>query len=215
MASETEIEAEVTNRPRGRPRAFDLDRVLDAAMRVFWRQGYEGTSLSDLTAATGLKSPSLYAAFGDKEALFRKVLDRYSEGPAAYLQAAMDAPTAYATIERLLFGAIDLLTAPENPSICLIAQGTLFCGEQTDPIRREVIARRQRGEAGLRARLERAVAAGELPPDTDVAALARYYATVTRGVGITALTGASREELIGVARMALNNWPVTVSSTGE
>ena len=178
-------------------------------MRVFWQKGYEGTSLSDLAAATGLKSPSLYAAFGDKASLFRKVLDRYSQGPSAYLQAAMDAPTAYDTLERLLFGAIDLLTAPDNPSVCLIAQGTLFCGEESDPIRREVIARRQRGEAGLRARLESAVAAGQLPPGTDVAGLARYYATVMRGIGISALTGASREELIGVARIALNNLPKT------
>jgi AcrR family transcriptional regulator len=207
MKSKTKIGAEVTRRPRGRPREFDVDQVLDAAMQVFWQKGYEATSLSDLTRATGLKSPSLYAAFGDKEALFRKVLDRYFQGPAAYLQAAMDAPTAYATVERLLFGAIDLLTAPGNPSVCLIAQGTLFCGEEADPIRREVTVRRQRGEARLRARLERGVSAGELPLDTDVAGLTLYYATVMRGLGISALTGASREELIGVARMALNTWP--------
>jgi AcrR family transcriptional regulator len=200
-------ESEVSRRPPGRPRAFDADRVLEAAMRVFWQKGYEGTSLSDLTAAMGISRPSLYAAFGDKEALFRKALDRYAAGPAAYLRAAMSAPTARAAVEQLLFGAVDLLTAPENPSVCLIAQGTLVCGEEADAIRREVTARRQRGEAGLRARLERAVSEGELPPDADAAGLARYFVTVVRGLGISALSGASRGELLGVARMALHNWP--------
>lgn len=176
-------------------------------MRVFWQKGYEGTSLSDLTAAMGISRPSLYAAFGDKEALFRKALDRYASGPAAYMKAAMSAPTARDSVEQLLFGAIDLLTAPENPAMCLIAQGTLVCGEEADPIRRELILRRQRGEAGLRARLERAVSEGELPPDADTDGLARYFVTVVRGLGISALSGTSREELIGVARMALHNWP--------
>lgn len=198
---------ETGHRPLGRPRAFNADQALEAAMRVFWRKGYEGTSLSDLTAAMGISRPSLYAAFGDKEALFRKALDRYAAGPAAYLRAAMSAPTAQAAVEQLLFGAIDLLTAPENPAMCLIAQGTLVSGEEADPIRREVAARRQRGEAGLRARLERAVSEGELPPDADADGLARYFVTVARGLGISALSGANRGELIGVARMALHIWP--------
>lgn len=200
-------ESEVSRKPPGRPRAFDTDRALEAALRVFWQQGYEGTSLSDLTAAMGISRPSLYAAFGDKEALFRKALDRYASGPAAYMKAAMSAPTAQAAVEQLLFGAIDLLTAPENPAMCLIAQGTLVCGEEADSIRREVNARRQRGEAGLRVRLERAMSEGELPPDADAAGLACYFVTVVRGLGISALSGASREELTGVARMALHIWP--------
>jgi len=203
----SESKVEPTVRRRGRPRGFDADQALDAAMRVFWRKGYEGTSLSDLAAATGLKSPSLYAAFGDKEALFRKVLDRYSRGPASYLKSALEAPTAYEAVERMLLGAIDLVTNPENPSVCLIAQGTLVCAEEADLVRREVIERRRRGEAGLRARLQADVDAGLLPADTDVAELTRFYATVMRGIGISALTGASREELIGVAQMALKSWP--------
>ena len=205
------IETEVKRRPRGRPRVFDTNQALESAMHVFWQKGYEGTSLSDLTEAMGINRPSLYAAFGSKEALFRQVLDHYTAGPAAYMRAAMNASTGRAAVEQLLFGAIDLLTAPENPSLCLIAQGTLVCGEEADPIRREVIARRQKGEAGLRVRLERAVAEGELPPDTDTAALTRYFVTMVRGIGISAISGASREELIGVAQMALQNWPVRAS----
>src|SRR5215217_5127451 len=94
--------------PRGRPRAFDADKALDRAMTVFWRKGYEGASLPDLTKAMGINRPSLYAAFGNKEALFRKVLDRYAAGPAAYVREALNAPTAREAAERLLRGAIDL-----------------------------------------------------------------------------------------------------------
>ena len=192
---------------RGRPREFDADQALDAAMRVFWRKGYEGTSLSDLTVAMQINRPSLYAAFGNKETLFRRVLDRYTAGPAAYLQAAMAAPTARAAVEGILFGAIDLVTHSENPAMCLIAQGTLVSGKEADAVRREVNARRQRGEMALRARLERAVQEGELPPETDASTLARYFVTIARGLGISALGGATRDELRAVAGIALQNWP--------
>ena len=175
-------------------------------MRVFWQKGYEGTTLANLTAAMGVNRPSLYAAFGDKEALFRKVLDRYADGPAAYMKTALNAPTARNAVEQLLFGAVDLLTNPANPSMCLIAQGILACGEAADPLRREVAARRRRGESLLRARLERAVSEGELPAETDATGLARYFVTVLRGLGISAVSGASREELIGIAQMALHVW---------
>ncbi len=195
------------SKPRGRPRAFDADQALDAALRVFWQKGYEGASLSDLTAAMGINRPSLYAAFGDKEALFRRALNRYAQGPAAYMQEVPNAASARESVELLLGGAIDLLTDPRNPAGCLITQGMLFSAEDTDPIRREIIACRQRDEAGLRTRLERAASEGEIMPDTDAAGLARYFVTVVRGLGISALSGASRDELLEVARMALQVWP--------
>src|SRR4051794_21977945 len=91
--------------PRGRPRAFAIDEALDRALQVFWHKGYEGTSLTDLTQAMGITRPSLYTAFGDKEALFRKVLDRYLAGPAAHMRAALEEPTARAVVEQLLLGA--------------------------------------------------------------------------------------------------------------
>jgi len=99
----------------GRPRSFDLNKALDRALYVFWRKGYEGTSLSDLTKTMGINRASLYAAFGDKEALFRKALERYRGGPAAYTQEALNETTARAVVERLLRGAADLTTAPRNP----------------------------------------------------------------------------------------------------
>src|SRR2546423_6942052 len=113
----------------GRPRGFDPDKALDRALQVFWRKGYEGASLSDLTGAMGINRPSLYAAFGNKEALFRRALDRYAAGPAAYAREALNEPTARAVAERLLGGAVDLLSDPRNPRGCLVVQGALACGE--------------------------------------------------------------------------------------
>src|SRR5438094_4748444 len=112
----------------GRPRAFDVDEALDQALRIFWRKGYAGASLPDLTRAMGINRPSLYAAFGNKEMLFRKALDRYAEGPAAYVCEALREPTARAVVERLLRGAIKLLTDPSNPGGCLAVHGALACG---------------------------------------------------------------------------------------
>src|SRR5438067_5604399 len=113
--------------PVGRPRSFDIDKALDRALQVFWHKGYEGTTLSDLTQAMGINRPSLYAAFGNKEALFRKALDRYGEGPAAYVRAALEEPTARAVAERLLLGTVEGLTDPGHPTGCLMVQGALSC----------------------------------------------------------------------------------------
>jgi len=108
-----------TVRALGRPRGFDTEKALDAAMREFWRKGYEGASLANLTKAMGINRPSLYAAFGDKEALFRKVLDRYEEGPAAYVEEALSQPTARGAVERLVYGAVDMATGAAHPKGCL------------------------------------------------------------------------------------------------
>src|SRR5215831_16019645 len=118
--------------PGGRPRTFDLDKALDRALQVFWRKGYEGTSLSDLTEAMGINRPSLYAAFGNKEDLFNRVLDRYSEKYAAYIHYALNQPTARFVAQALMNGAADLLSSPRNPSGCLMVQGALSCGETAD-----------------------------------------------------------------------------------
>jgi AcrR family transcriptional regulator len=174
---------------------------------VFWRQGYEGASLSDLTRAMGINRPSLYAAFGNKEQLFRRALDRYSEGPAAYVRAALTEPTGRAVAERLLHGTIDLLTDLRNPHGCLLVQGALACGEAAESVRRELIARRVAGEGAVRQRFERALADGDLPAGADPADLARYLVTVIRGMGVQAAGGSGREELRRVADLALRAWP--------
>jgi AcrR family transcriptional regulator len=194
-------------RRRGRPRAFDPDMALEAALRVFWQKGYEGTALSDLTAAMRINRPSIYATFGNKEALFRKALDRYSEHMTTYTAEALQESTARAVAERLLVGTADLLSCPGNPKGCLMVQGALACGEKADPIRKELISRRATGEAAIRKRFERAKAEGDLPAGADPGDLARYLMAVMHGMSVQAAGGANRAALEGVIDLSLRAWP--------
>jgi AcrR family transcriptional regulator len=191
--------------PIGRPRAFDIDEALDRAMKVFWQKGYEGASLPDLTKAMGINRPSLYAAFGNKEALFRKAIDRYVAGPACHVKEALKEPTARRVVERLLYGSIDLITDSRNPCGCFMVQSALACGDTSDVIRQELVKRRAASEAALRERFERAVSEGDLPPGSDPADLARYVATLMHGMAVQA--GTARDELLRVAAMAIRAWP--------
>jgi len=191
----------------GRPRAFDVDLALDRALHVFWRKGFEGTSLSDLTRAMRINRPSLYAAFGNKETLFRKTLDRYSQGPIAFWDDALRAPTARAVVERLLRGTIDLLTDPRTPRGCLMVQSALACGDAGDSIRQELASRREAGEAALRRRFQRAKREGDLPSNADPADLARYITTVMHGMAVLGAGSATRPQLLRVMETALQAWP--------
>jgi AcrR family transcriptional regulator len=190
----------------GRPRDFDTDRALELALLVFWQKGYEGASLADLTAAMGINRPSLYAAFGNKEALFRKTLDRYAATRADFQRRALDAPRARDAIEQVLRGTVDFLADKRHPKGCMITQGALACGQEADSIRRELIARRCAAEADFRRRLERAEAEGDLPPWLQPAAFAKYLATLLQGMAVQAAGGASRDELQQVADLALAVW---------
>jgi len=193
--------------PVGRPRAFEFDRALDRALQVFWRKGFEGASLADLTRAMGINRPSLYAAFGNKEALFRRAIDRYIEGPACHVREALEEPTARAVVERLLGGSIDLVTDRRNPRGCFMVQSALACGDTAAAIRRELARRRAAGEAALRQRFERAICEGDLPSSTDPADLARYVMTVMHGMAVQAAGGAVRDELLRVAAIVMRTWP--------
>src|SRR4030081_2629629 len=137
---------------------FDVDKALELALQVFWRKGYEGASMTDLTETMGITKPSLYAAFGNKEELFRKALDRYVDGPGGYVQVALAKPTAREVVEHLLLEAADAVTDPDHPPGCLAVQGALSCGEAAESIKRELMTRRANGEEDLRRRLERAIA---------------------------------------------------------
>lgn len=191
----------------GRPRGFDADQALDRALQVFWRKGYEGASLADLTKAMGINRPSLYAAFGNKQNLFCKVLDRYFDGPAAYVREALSQPKARTAIERLLQGTADSLTNPHNPRGCLAVQGALACSKETNSIRRELSSRRKAGEVEIYRRLKRAKAEGDLPSTANPAELARFIATIMQGMAVQAAGGASRRELQQVIQTALRAWP--------
>jgi AcrR family transcriptional regulator len=197
----------ISTRPRGRPRAFDPDTALEAALRVFWQKGYEGTALSDLTAAMGINRPSIYATFGNKEALFRKALDRYSERTTNFTAEALKESTARAVAERLLVGTADLLSRPGNPKGCLVVQGALACGEEADPIRKELISRRATGEATLRERFEHAKLEGDLPAGADAGDLARYVMAVMHGMSVQSAGGVSRTDLQRVIDLSLRAWP--------
>lgn len=190
-----------------RPREFDCQRALDAALRVFWEKGYEGATLDDLTSAMGINRPSLYGAFGNKEQLFRKVLERYAEGPAAYVVAALEAPTARECAEAILRGAAELGTCPRNPGGCLAVHAALATGGDAETIRKTLIEFRAAGEGTIRERFERAQSEGDLPAEANPADLARFIATVVRGMAVQASSGASREELEAVIVLALRAWP--------
>ena len=192
---------------RGRPRAFDAEDALDRALKVFWRNGYEGTSLDDLTAAMNINRPSLYAAFGNKETLFRRALARYSSGPAAHVYAALQAPTARAVAKRMLVGTVDLLTDPRHPRGCLIVQGALACGAASAAVQRELAKHRKAGVAALRKRFDRARREGDLPRSASPADLARYISTIAHGLSVQAASGASRAELMRVVKTSLRAWP--------
>jgi AcrR family transcriptional regulator len=189
---------------KGRPREFNKEQVLDKALHVFWERGYEGTSLSDLTEAMGINRPSLYAAFGNKEELFRLALDRYADkGPGAAHRKALAEPTAKAVVERLLKSTADCLTDPANPPGCLAVQGALSCGDAAESIKKELCQRRARVEQELRQRFERAKAEGDLGRESEPESLARYITTVIQGMAVQAAGGASRADLHAVADMAL------------
>jgi AcrR family transcriptional regulator len=189
----------------GRPRAFDPNAALDRAMHVFWAKGYEGASLSNLTRAMRINRPSLYAAFGNKEQLFGKVLDRYMAGPVAWFGKALAAPKARNVVEQIFLGTARMAEDPRTPAGCLLVQGALACGNAS--AKKEVAARRAAVEVALCRRLQRAKREGDLPKNADPAELAGYVMTVIRGMAVQAAGGASRDQLHRVAQIALRAWP--------
>ena len=195
---------------RGRPRSFDCDTALDQAMEVFWRKGYEGTSISDLTAAMGINPPSLYAAFGTKDELFHKALDRYVERRTEAWTEAMTAPTAREAVERLLRRAVDFLTNGCSPG-CLMVKGSMTCGEGAERLQREMAAVKARGEAMLQERFERAIEEGDLPDESDPEALARFVMTIGQGMSVQANGGAKAAALHEVVDVAMLAFPQAVA----
>ena len=196
----------------GRPREFDVDKALDLALQVFWRKGYEGASMADLTETMGITKPSLYSAFGNKEELFRKALDRYVDGPGGYFQVALAKPTARAVVEHLLYESAAAVTDPNHPPGCLAVQGALSCGDAAESIKQELMSRRAKGEQDLRERFERAIAEGDLPQGSDAADLAAYLSAILQGMAVQAAGGTTREQLRKIAEMALRTWPPSLAS---
>ena len=194
-----------TSAQLGRPRAFDPEVALDRAMHVFWDKGYEGASLSYLTRAMRINRPSLYAAFGNKEQLFKKVLDRYMNGPVAWFGKALTAPKARDVVEQIFLGTVRMAENLNVPKGCLLVQGALACGNAS--ARKEVGARRLAAEVALRRRFQRAKREGDLPKQVNPAALTQYVMTVVRGMAVQLAGGAGRAQLHRIAQIALRAWP--------
>jgi AcrR family transcriptional regulator len=191
----------------GRPRGFAENEALEAAMRVFWERGYEGSTLADLTEAMRINRSSMYATFGDKEALFRLAIARYAEGPAAYVRESLEQPTVRAVVEALLRGALELLTDPSHPRGCLSVQGALACGSHAEPVKQAMIEWRKQGESAIQKRLQRARREGDLAKDVDPGDLARYISTVLTGLGVQAANGSTPAEMTRLVDMFLRSMP--------
>jgi AcrR family transcriptional regulator len=195
----------------GRPRGFDEDAALEAAMRVFWEKSYEGATMADLTEAMGINRSSMYAAFGDKESIFHRAIERYQEGPMTYIRQALARPSAREVVAGLIQGTAEFLSIRSNPPGCLLIQGALACGTNAEPVKQAMIDWRKSGEAVMRKRLQQAQSVGELPREIQPADFARYLSSVMAGLGIQAANGATRAELRGVAAIALRSIETVLS----
>ncbi len=191
-----------------RPRKFDIDEALSQAMHLFWERGYEGVSLTDLSSAMNINKPSLYAAFGDKEQLFRRAVELYDTSTGLPAEHALaEAATAREAIERVLrLNAADY-TADDRPAGCMIVLAATLGQVENERVRSFLAQCRANGEEALRRRIERGKAAGELGADVDAAALAKFYTTVLQGMSIQARDGAGRETLDEVVDAAMAAWP--------
>jgi AcrR family transcriptional regulator len=192
---------------KGRPRSFDRDAALRQAMRVFWKKGYDGASLSDLTTAMGINSPSLYAAFGSKEALFREAVDLYGATEGSEIWGAFERPGSVRdAIADFLRASAKAFSEPGDPKGCLIVLGALNVSETNAEVFRDLSERRMSGATYMASRLKQAVEQGKLPVSVNCDAIAAFYLAVQQGMSVQARDGASRETLLAVADGAMAAW---------
>lgn len=191
---------------RGRPAAFDYDTALEAAMRTFWLYGFEGTSMSELTAAMGMNKTSIYAAYGGKEELFQKALNRYANGPGRFLAEALNEKSAFDVVKKLLTTAAVNLTNPQNPYGCMIIQGALSCSKDAQHIHDMLSGYRNSYEKLLVERLDQAKREKDIPMEADAKALAKFVTTVHQGMSVQASSGATKEELLSIAHIVADKF---------
>jgi AcrR family transcriptional regulator len=196
-----------TGKQRGRPRAFDEERALDAATHVFADKGYETASLSDLTKAMGINRTSMYATFGNKESLFRKAMARFTQASGAHLQACLASSTARQAIEKILRQGVAMVTNPDGPGACFVTQAPIDRRDASEETRHFVACKRGEVQLALERRFERAIEEGELPRSVSAADLAGFYSVIIQGLALQGQHGGTREQLLRVADVAMQWWP--------
>lgn len=198
---------EKVNKLRGRPRVFDMDEALDKALEIFWKRGFEGASIAELTETLGINKPSLYAAFGNKEELFKKALSRYVAGPVAFIQEAINQPTAYEVAQSFLIKAVEFFTNTKHPKGCLIVQAALSVSTDSLLVQDLLTKYRFSYEQQLAKRFEKAKEEGDLPTDANAETLAKFLSTLHQGMSVQVTSGASKGELMEIVEFALKSWP--------
>jgi AcrR family transcriptional regulator len=193
------------NGKTGRPISFDKDAALEAAMLLFWERGYEGTSMADLTRAMGLSPSSIYAAFGDKHALFSLAVKRYMESRAQYATKALEEPTLEKAIRALFDNTVAFLTTPGHPPTCMTLVGAVGCSVDAAPARDIMTEIRKQNEVAMRKRFLQARKSGELSRDVNVDDYTRYLSSILAGLSIQAANGSTKAELKRTAQMALRH----------
>jgi AcrR family transcriptional regulator len=194
-----------TNGKTGRPISFDKDAALEAAMLLFWERGYEGTSMADLTQAMGLNPSSIYAAYGDKHALFQLAVKRYMEMRAQYAGKALEEPTLEKVVRALFDETVAFLTTPGHPPTCMTLAGAVGCSVEAKPARDLMTAIRKQNQIAIRKRLLKARQSGELPKGINLDDYTRYLSTIIAGLSIQAANGSTKQELKRTAKMALRH----------
>jgi AcrR family transcriptional regulator len=189
----------------GRPISFDKEAALEAAMLLFWERGYEGTSMADLTNAMGLNPSSIYAAFGDKHALFQLAVKRYTEMRAQYGGKALEEPTLERVVRALFDSTVAFLTTPGHPPTCMTLAGAVGCSLDATPARDLMTEIRKQNQVAIRERLLKARKSGELPKGINVDDYTRYLSTIIAGLSIQAANGSTKAELKRTAQMALRH----------
>lgn len=193
--------------PVGRPRKFDYDDALDKAMHVFWEKGYEGTSMPDLTEAMSMNRPSIYAAYGNKEELFCKALDRYTQRSVEFFNTHLDKENIREAMSSLLCASVGNMSCKESPKGCLSVQGALACSDEAKIVQQYATARREKMVDILEDRFNRAKREGELPKTMDSRDLARFFITMMQGLSIQSASGVEDKALRGIAERALSVLP--------
>ena len=201
-------------KPRGRPRSFDRATALESAIEVFWAKGYEGTSISDLTAAMRINPPSLYAAFGDKERLFLEAVERYeaSQGDSC---PYCNEPTARGAFEKLLTYMAEELTSAKHPRGCMLMMAAATSSSASVELQAALAKRRAESRAGMKARIEQGIKDGDVPRGTDASALSDFYVTILNGMSLQARDGATRKRMLATVAQAMSLFPAVAGKAAK